>query len=144
MQMKIVVGLIERVKVCGTKASIITLAKFDTGAKWCSIDKKLASKIGVKFIKLKKLKSALGKQRRRLVEFELEIYGRKFKVKGTIADRSKLVYPVLIGRNIIFRNFIVDVEKTNKSPDESDLRDELKDDLKKLKRLKKSLGHEVK
>ena len=144
MAPKMVIGLVERVKLKGDKRAVTTLAKIDTGAKWCSIDRKLAKRIGAKIVKIKKVKSTLGKQKRRLVEFEVEIYGRKFKAKATVADRSKMHYLVLLGRNILFRNFIVDVERTNKSPSEYDVKDILKRDLKKLKKLKKSFGYVVK
>ncbi len=138
--MKMVVGLIEKVKLIGRKKSLTTLAKFDTGAKWSSIDKRLAKKLGVKVIKEKKVKSSLGKQKRMLVELKMEIYGRRFDVKATMADRSKLNYLFLVGRNLIFRNFIVDVEKTNNSPSSIDLKDYLKDDFKKLKKIREVLG----
>ncbi|MEM7826931.1 MAG: RimK/LysX family protein [Candidatus Aenigmatarchaeota archaeon] len=119
--MKKIVGLVEQVKVIGERSKKV-LAKFDTGAKWSSIDKRLAREIKPKTRKIKKIKSTLGKEKRRLVELKIIICGRKFETKATVADRSKSPYPVLIGRNVIFRNFIIDVEKSNLSPRERDLR----------------------
>jgi len=119
--MKKVVGLVEKIKIIGKK-NLTLLAKFDTGAKCNSIDKKIAEKIGLKTISTSKVKNVLGMERRRVVDVIFEIKGKRFVTKANIADRSKLEYPVLIGRNLIYGNFIVDVEKSNFSPNEKDLR----------------------
>jgi len=49
-----------------------------------------------------------------LIKAGLKIGGRKFKTLFNLADRSKLKYKVLIGRNILKQNFVVDSSKKNK------------------------------
>ena len=139
MPAKMIVGLVEKVKLIGGKRSVKTLAKLDTGAKWSSIDRKLAKMIGAKTVKIKKVKSSLGKQKRALVEFTIVIHNRKMKIKATVADRSKMAYLVLLGRNVMFKNFVVDIERSHLSTKEKDVKSFLKNDLKKVERLKKIL-----
>ncbi len=139
MTAKMIVGLVEKVKLIGEKRSVKTLAKLDTGAKWSSIDRKLAKMIGAKTVKIKKVKSSLGKQKRALVELTIVIHNRKMKIKATVADRSKMAYLVLLGRNVMFKNFVVDVERSHLSTKEKDVKSFLKNDLKKVERLKKIL-----
>lgn len=43
----------------------------------------------------------------------ISLKGRKIKARFTLADRSKQIYPVLIGRNVVRGKFIVDVSKGN-------------------------------
>lgn len=46
---------------------------------------------------------------RYVVKFLVIIKGRKIRARFTLANRSKQTYPVLIGRNILRRKFVVDV-----------------------------------
>jgi len=119
--MKTTIGLIEKVKVIGKKPMDV-LAKFDTGAKGNSIDKKLADEIGLEPIKSIRVGNVFGKHKRYVANVVFEIQGRRFETKTNISDRGNLAYPVLIGRNLIHGNFVIDVEKSNKSPKERDLR----------------------
>lgn len=48
-------------------------------------------------------------QRRYLIKTLVRLKGRTIRASFTLADRSKQVYPVLIGRNILRGKFIVDV-----------------------------------
>lgn len=49
-------------------------------------------------------------QMRYRVNIKVVLGGRKINAKFTLADRSTQVYPVLLGRSILLRKFIVDVE----------------------------------
>jgi hypothetical protein len=114
--MKCVVGLIEHVKIVGEKETVVELAKFDTGAQTSSLDRKLAEHLGVgAFVKSVKIKSAsAGKgtySYRPVHRMGVEICGKVLPVNFNITDRSHMKQKVLIGRDVITGNFIVDVEK---------------------------------
>ncbi|HUO61984.1 MAG TPA: RimK/LysX family protein [Candidatus Bathyarchaeia archaeon] len=49
-------------------------------------------------------------QERYKVKLLLKIKGRNIRASFTLADRSSLVYPVLIGRSVLRGKFVVDVE----------------------------------
>ncbi|MBN1644647.1 ATP-dependent zinc protease [Candidatus Woesearchaeota archaeon] len=102
----------EKVTFIGTKKSKTVNARVDTGAKRCSIDKKLAEYIGVSKPRMyKTIKSASGIDERPVVKIKLTIKNRTFNAFCTIADRSRLKFPALIGRNIIRHGFIIEDER---------------------------------
>ncbi len=121
---KEIVGLIERVKIIGEE-SFEAMAKFDTGAARTCIDKKIAEKIKLgPVVKFVKVKSATLKEkkhvRRPVYKAKLEIHGKIIPVELSVADRKNLKYDVLIGRDAINSNFLIDVSKKNKKSKESD------------------------
>jgi hypothetical protein len=121
---KIVVGLVDKVKVIGKK-EIIAMAKFDTGAKRTSIDVEIAAKAKLgPIIKVTRVRSASarGSIRRPVVEAKIKVNGKTLKKEVNVEDRSHSDQKILIGRDIIFSNFIVDVEKTHTSPRVQDVR----------------------
>ncbi|MBR9682066.1 MAG: hypothetical protein GOV02_00125 [Candidatus Aenigmarchaeota archaeon] len=111
---KILVGLIDKVKVKGKK-TVETIAKFDTGAKRTSIDMGIAAKamLGpvVDVVKVKTASLKGGYVKRPVVEAEIHICGKRVKIKANIEDRVHSKQKVLIGRDIIKSNFIVDLDK---------------------------------
>ncbi len=119
---KISVGLIEPVKIQGKKKRIETLGKFDTGARRTSIDKNLVSIIGAEQVGSTSTTNVHGTTVRPLVNVLLEIKGKKIKIQANVADRGSRKYKVLIGRDIIFQNFIIDISKTHNSPELGDLK----------------------
>ena len=119
---KIVVGLVEPVKIIGQKKEVKVMAKFDTGAQRTSIDKKIISKIGFKPIGKTTTVNVHGKSVRPLVKINLEIKGKKLEVVANVSDRSSRRDKVLIGRDAIFSNFIVDITKSHKSHKLRDLK----------------------
>lgn len=119
---KLKVGLIEEVKLIGTKRTIKVPGKFDTGARRTSIDIKIAKKIGVKKIGKQKISNVHGHSIRPAVELKLQINRKKLKTKANISNREHRTYKVLIGRDVIFSNFVIDLTKTHKSPDLGDLK----------------------
>ncbi len=125
MHEKKIVGLVEPVKIIGEK-EIDVLAKFDTGAQRTSIDKKLFDELGLEKIGKVKTVNVHGKSIRSLTEFEIVIKGEKFMVEANVADRSKVKFKVLIGRNTIFNNFVVDITKSHNSAKIGDLNESLR------------------
>jgi len=112
MKIRTVVGLIEKVTIYGDDVIKTTKARIDTGAKSNSIDKGFADKLGIKPGKLTTIvKSAMGKAVRHVVMLDIEMAGIKLKGRFTIANRAHLKYPVLIGRDILKKGFIIDPKK---------------------------------
>ena len=112
---KIVVGLIEPVKIITDNKEIKVMGKFDTGAKRTSIDKNIVSELGIDPVGETTTYNIHGKSIRPLVDIKLKIKGKRFDVKANVSDRSSRKYKVLIGRDLIFSNFIVDITKSHKS-----------------------------
>lgn len=106
--MTTIIGLIEKVKINGKEV----LAKIDTGASRCSLDRSLAEELKLhQVVKKIRIKSSHGKSIRSIVEGRLKIKNRRFKVRFNVADRSYLKYPVLIGVSILKRGFFIDPSK---------------------------------
>ncbi|CAN5143901.1 hypothetical protein BH09PAT3_BH09PAT3_0910 [soil metagenome] len=49
------------------------------------------------------------KEFRYVVKLLVEVQGRTFNASFTLADRSKKIYPVLLGRKLLNKKFLVDV-----------------------------------
>jgi len=111
--MKKTIGLIETIEIIGKKV-VKAKAKFDTGAVGNSVDTRLASRAQLgPIISIVKIKQA-GMRRpkkRPVVEVAFRIQGKKYKTRANIEDRSHMKYPVLVGRELIRNNFVVDVAK---------------------------------
>lgn len=108
-----VVGIIEDVKIVGKK-TVSCLAVFDTGAHTTSVDITLASEAGLGPItRISKVKnpSMRGRVMRPVVKAHIEIHGRTFDTEVNLQDRSHMKFPVIIGRNILAGNFLVDPQK---------------------------------
>lgn len=62
----------------------------------------------------RKIKNSFGQvQKRIIVQARMKIYNKVYKVELSLADRSKLEYPVLLGRKALYNRFIVDVSQKN-------------------------------
>ena len=108
-----VVGLVEDVTIIGKK-KVKTKALFDTGAKSTSVDIKLAAKAQLgPVIRTIRIKAASLKAstKRPVVEAIIDIKGQKFEAEVNLQDRSHMTFPVIIGRNILAGNFLVDAKK---------------------------------
>ncbi|RLG14995.1 MAG: hypothetical protein DRN66_00535 [Candidatus Nanohalarchaeota archaeon] len=114
---KRIIGCVETIIVKGTKKSKKVIAIIDTGATYTSIDKKIADEIGFekikRHIKIKSKSSADEFMRRPVIDTTIELKGSSFDVEANIEDRANMTCPVIIGRNILFKNFLVDVEKND-------------------------------
>lgn len=110
---KKIVGLIEKVKITGEK-SVKTFALFDTGAKRTSVDTRLAgrAKLGP-VLSMVKIKHASLKEeiRRPVVKASIRIKGKDFDSRVSVQDREHMTFPMIIGRDILAGNFIVDPNK---------------------------------
>ncbi len=105
-----VIGLVEKIKLIGEK-SVDAIALFDTGAKLTSIDIKLASKAQLgPIVRITQVKNPSFNKliKRPVVRAKIKIKDKIFDVDVNIQDRSHMTFPVIIGRNIITGNFIID------------------------------------
>ncbi len=119
------VGLIEKAKLVGRK-TIPVVVKFDTGATRTSIDKRLAEKAGLVVLASKKtVKTGVGKTKRRLVRGRLVLFNKEFDVIANLSDRSHSKFKVLVGRDVILGNFIIDPSKTHYGPKEGQIKQDI-------------------
>ena len=116
---KKIIGCVEIITLKGINSSKKVAALIDTGATYTSVDKKIAKDIGfeksLRHVKIKLKASENDFIRRPMIKLKVELNKKNFDVEVNIEDRSSMTYPVIIGRNILFNNFIVDVEKNNTS-----------------------------
>lgn len=62
--------------------------------------------------KIKKVKNSFGQSEKRfIVKTDIVIFGEKTQIEMSLSDRTKMQYPVLIGRKLLNKKFIVDVSK---------------------------------
>ncbi len=114
---KIVLGLIEEVTIISTNQKQQKVsARIDTGATSSSIDLRLAAKLRLGPITRSKIvKSAHGVKTRPIVVAKIKMDGLIIEEECTLADRSHMSYPVLIGQNILKKgNFLIDPHKNPK------------------------------
>jgi hypothetical protein len=65
---------------------------------------------------LRSVKSSFGDvQERYVIRTTINIHGQEVETEFSLSDRSDLKYPVLLGRTLLRRRFIVDVSKKNLS-----------------------------
>ncbi|MCD6495798.1 MAG: ATP-dependent zinc protease [Candidatus Aenigmarchaeota archaeon] len=114
--MKGILGIVEKVKVIGQNGEVEALALMDTGAKLTSVDIRIAAEAGIGPVKrATKIKSASKDTgtRRPVLHAVIEVAGKKFETEVNIADRTNMAFPVLVGRNIMKGNFLIDSEKND-------------------------------
>lgn len=64
----------------------------------------------------KRIKNSFGKSEERcIVKTYITLFGEKYEFEFSLSDRSKMDYPVLIGRKLLKKGFVVDVSKSNLS-----------------------------
>lgn len=128
---KIMVGRVEKVQF-PTLGNAVLYARIDTGARtssiWASSIEETDEGLLVRFASPDHeayqhqqlfahydrvtVVSSMGQcQVRYKVKMSVIIRGRRIKASFTLSDRSKQVYPVLVGRSILAGKFIVDVQK---------------------------------
>lgn len=120
------VGGVEPVLVLGLSQPY--LARVDTGAKTCCI---AVNKVFIQNDKLcfyvpdgeedvlfttsnwelKEVRNSNGNQMRYFVFMRMQFAGRRFKIQFSLADRSEMKYKILVGRNVLNKNFLVDSSK---------------------------------
>lgn len=77
---------------------ITTTAKIDTGADRSSIDLKLAKALRLREIGEVRVRNANGNSVRPVYSLLIEINDLVYDIEVSAIDRSKLVYPILLGR----------------------------------------------
>ena len=111
-----VIGLVENIHISGKKSNggvreIKVKAKIDTGASRSSISKELAKKLrlGRHSRRTTIVKSAFGRERRKLIKIEVRLRGKALKAFFSVADRKHMPHRVLIGQNILrMGRFLID------------------------------------
>lgn len=65
---------------------------------------------------LRTVKSSFGDvQERYIIRTKISLHGMEIETEFSLSDRSDLKYPVLLGRTLLRKRFIVDVSKKNLS-----------------------------
>lgn len=65
---------------------------------------------------LKAIKNSFGNTEMRFViKTTIVLFGRKFKTEFSLADRTQMRFPVLLGRKLLRKHFLVDVSGVNLS-----------------------------
>lgn len=65
---------------------------------------------------VKSVKSSSGhSEKRYVIKARLEIFGELFDTEFSLTDRSKMKYPILLGKRFLRNRFVVDVAKYNVS-----------------------------
>jgi hypothetical protein len=108
-------------------------ARIDTGAAKSSLDArelviqdgmaefKLPQEFGgaqlrLPIIEWKHIRSPDGRQQRPVVELEVCIGSKRIRGKVNLTDRSMVKYPLILGRNFLMGNFVVDVKRRRTAP----------------------------
>jgi hypothetical protein len=76
-------------------------AKIDTGAKRCSIDEGLAQALELPTVGSVKVRNAMGSQERDVVLAKVRVGRYTYDVEMTIADRSQMKCPMLLGKQFL-------------------------------------------
>lgn len=111
----------EHITIKGKKKSMKrkkVLAKVDTGAWRTSISKELAEELNLltddNILWTKEVKSALGKEKRPIINLTFWLAGRKIITPASVAKRSAVTFPVIIGRKNL-KGFLVNPELDQKA-----------------------------
>ena len=109
---RVVLSLTEQVTLLGRTEEQVR-ARIDTGATSSSLDVQLAERLGLTpGDRLKIVKSASGVKKRPVITVKLLLQNSSLEEEFTLADRSHMTYPVLIGQNVLRKgNFLVDPQK---------------------------------
>jgi len=109
---RVVLSLTEQVTLLGRTEEQVR-ARIDTGATSSSLDVQLAERLGLTpGDRSKIVKSASGVKKRPVIIVKLLLQNSSLEEEFTLADRSHMTYPVLIGQNVLRKgNFLVDPQK---------------------------------
>ena len=130
-EQKITIGAVEEVTLLPWGVRLP--ARIDTGAPTSSLDARdlkieddiVEFKLPKKYSNLQlrlpvvmwhEVRGAEFKGRRPAIEITLCIASKVLRVHVTLNDRSMVEYPLIIGRNVLGGNFVVDVEQSKTTP----------------------------
>lgn len=68
-----------------------------------------------KISKIKDVKNSNGIQKRFFIKTQIVIFGKIYITELSLSDRGNMTYAFLLGRDVLEKNFIVDVSKENLS-----------------------------
>lgn len=69
-------------------------------------------KMAIPLYKMKKVRSSNGEfQKRASIRVKVEFFGKKYMTVISLADRSDMRFPMLIGKKFLANKFLVDVSK---------------------------------
>jgi len=128
---KIIIGGIEEVILFPWRVRLP--ARIDTGAAKSSLDAqdlkvqddmvefKLPKKYGglhlrLPIIEWRHVRTPEGLEPRPIVELEICLGSRRIRTEVNLADRSMVKYPLILGRNFLKENYIVDVKRRKTAP----------------------------
>ena len=128
---KITIGAIEEVVLLPWKVKLP--ARIDTGAAKSSLDArelkvqddmvefKLPQKYGdlqlrLPIIEWRHIRTPEGLERRPIVELEICLGSKRLRTKVNLTDRSMVKYPLILGRNFLKEDFVVDVKRRKTTP----------------------------
>ena len=107
-----ILGIFENIQLeydGGKKMELV--AKMDTGAFNVSVDKKLATELGLlnksNILYETQVESSLGKEKRPVIEVEFWLKGRKIRALAHVANRAHLKARILVGRRYL-KGFVID------------------------------------
>ena len=101
-----------------TGMTIVHKAKLDTGAWRTSIDAQLAVHLGLEGTEQRvKIRAASGREERQTVSLTFTVGGKKVKTVASLADRTHMKYPILIGRRDLKGFYINPVKLANEPTD---------------------------
>jgi len=64
----------------------------------------------------KAVKNSFGEsQERYVINANIVLFGKKYKIELSLSDRGNMRFPVLLGRKVLEQGFVVDVSKVNLS-----------------------------
>lgn len=109
---KKIIGTREQVTLFGANnQTYTTSARVDTGAYRTTIDRSIAEKLLLtNIIKYKKVRGALGKQERPIIDLTFELDKEKVKTEAFIASREEMKHDVIVGRRDL-KKFLIDPTK---------------------------------
>ncbi len=64
----------------------------------------------------RRIKSSIGKSEERcIIKTLITLFGEKLEIELSLTDRSEMEYPVLIGRKLLKKGYVVDISKSDLS-----------------------------
>lgn len=106
-----IISVFEKIKIKSSSGKLFEVqAKIDTGAWRTSINKDLALELGLldrkNVLWVKRFRSALGVEERPVINMAFWLAGRKIISPASVAKRTALRYPVIVGRKNL-KGFLV-------------------------------------